>query len=110
MPPSTRPTRRGAKAVPPVTETKAVEKTPPAKKPEPATEVKGSSDERPKIYYEKSVTKNLGDYNSAKITVGVSLSVDPTAEELAAIDRTIVVANSILDAEIEKQLTSITEA
>ena len=59
------------------------------------------------VYYEKSVTKNLGNYESAKITVGVTLPMNPTKEEVAAINKTIEVADAIVTEELEVQVKEI---
>lgn len=62
------------------------------------------------IYYEKSVTKNLGNYESAKITVGVTLPIDPTDDEVAQIKKTIEVGDNIVTEELEVQLKELLEA
>lgn len=62
------------------------------------------------IYYEKSVTKNLGNYESAKVTVGVTLPISPTTEEVALVKRTIEVADEIVTEELEVQLKELLEA
>lgn len=60
------------------------------------------------IYYEKSVTKNLGNYESAKITVGVTLPINPTKEELEAVDITIRKADILITKELIIQIDEIT--
>lgn len=62
------------------------------------------------IYYEKSVTKNLGNYESAKVTVGVTLPISPTKEEIAVITETLEVADDIVTRELEIQLKELLEA
>ena len=62
------------------------------------------------IYYEKSLTKNLGNYESAKITVGVTLPVSPTADEIAVIKDTLEVGDEIVTKELEIQLKELVEA
>lgn len=62
------------------------------------------------VYYEKSLTKNLGNYESAKITVGVTLPVSPTAEEIAVIKDTLEVGDEIVTQELEVQLKELVEA
>ena len=59
------------------------------------------------IYYEKSVTKNLGNYESAKVTVGVTLPICPTKEEIAEIQETIEVGDEIVTKELEVQLKEL---
>ena len=59
------------------------------------------------IYYEKSVTKNLGNYESAKVTVGVTLPICPTKAEIAEIQETIEVGDEIVTKELEVQLKEL---
>lgn len=59
------------------------------------------------VYYEKSVTKNMGDYNSAKVTVGITLPIKPTKEEIEYIKDTIEVADEIVTDEIENQVAEL---
>lgn len=59
------------------------------------------------VYYEKSVTKNMGDYNSAKVTVGITLPINPTKEEIEYIKDTIEVADEIVTDEIENQVAEL---
>lgn len=61
------------------------------------------------IYYEKSVTKNLGNYESAKITVGVTLPIEPTKEEVALIKKTLQIGDEIVTEELEVQLKELIE-
>lgn len=59
------------------------------------------------VYVEKSVTKNMGDYNSAKIVVGVTLPINPTKEILAEAKRTIDVAVELVDKEVTTQVEAL---
>ena len=59
------------------------------------------------IYYEKSVTKNLGNYESAKVTVGVTLPIQPTEEEIALIRKTLEIGDEIVTHELELQLKEL---
>lgn len=59
------------------------------------------------IYYEKSVTKNMGNYESAKVTVGVTLPVQPTPQEVALIEETIQIGDEIVTKELEVQLKEL---
>ena len=59
------------------------------------------------VYYEKSVTKNMGDYNSAQVTVGITLPIKPTKEEIEYIKDTIEVADEIVTDEIENQVAEL---
>lgn len=63
-------------------------------------------EERPQhyVYMEKSVTKNLENYNSAKVSVGITVQVNPTKEELKEIEATISVINDVLDTEMLRQI------
>lgn len=62
---------------------------------------------RNNIYYEKSVTKNLGNYESAKVTVGVTLPIQPTDEEVALIKKTLEIGDEIVTKELEIQLKEL---
>lgn len=59
------------------------------------------------VYYEKSLTKNLGNYESAKVTVGVTLPINPTSDELTQIQKTIEVADKLVQTELELQVKEI---
>lgn len=61
------------------------------------------------IYYEKSVTKNLGNYESAKVTVGVTLPIEPSKDEVALIKKTIEIGDEIVTEELEVQLKELVE-
>lgn len=65
---------------------------------------------RNNIYYEKSVTKNLGNYESAKVTVGVTLPISPTEREVALIKETLEIGDEIVTKELEIQLKELTES
>lgn len=59
------------------------------------------------VYYEKSVTKNMGNYESAKVTVGVTLPVQPTENEIAVIKKTFEIGDEIVTQELEVQLKEL---
>ena len=61
------------------------------------------------VYYEKSITKNLGNYESAKVTVGVTLPICPTKDEIAVINKTLEIGDEIVTKELEVQLKELTE-
>ena len=62
------------------------------------------------VYYEKSVTKNLGNYESAKVTVGVTLPIKPTEDEIALIKKTLEVGDEIVTEELEVQVKELIDA
>ena len=51
----------------------------------------------------------MGNYESAKITVGVTLPLEPTAEELKAVSRTFIQADEVVTKELELQLKDLME-
>lgn len=61
------------------------------------------------VYYEKSVTKNLGNYESAKVTVGVTLPIKPSKEEVALIRETLEIGDEIVTQELEIQLKELVD-
>ena len=62
------------------------------------------------VTYEKSLTKNLGNYESAKITVAVTLPIDPSPDEVAVVKKTLEVADGIVTEELELQVRELLEA
>ena len=62
------------------------------------------------IYYDKSVTKNLGNYESAKVTVGVTLPINPSGEEIAEIKKTLEIGDNIVTDELEVQLKELIDS
>ena len=73
----------------------------------PSDVVKELREGRNNIYYEKSVTKNLGNYESAKVTVGVTLPIQPTDEEVVLIRKTLEIGDEIVTKELELQLKEL---
>lgn len=69
--------------------------------------VKELREGRNNVYYEKSVTKNLGNYESAKVTVGVTLPVCPTDDEVALIKETLEIGDELVTKELEIQLKEL---
>ncbi len=61
----------------------------------------------PSVYFEKSVTKNMGDFNSAKVTVGITLPIDFTRDDLAKVRKTIETADKIVTSELESQVDEL---
>lgn len=60
-----------------------------------------------KIYIEKGVTKNMGDYNSAKVSVGIELPIDFTLEELEKANEAISVAITLIDTRLEEEVDKL---
>lgn len=56
------------------------------------------------VYMEKSVTKNMGDYNSAKVTVGITLPINFTPEHTKNVKATIELIDKVLNDELESQI------
>lgn len=60
-----------------------------------------------RVYVERGVTKNLGDYNNAKITVGIELPIHYTPDDLKQAQDAIKVATEIVEKEIEQRLSEL---
>lgn len=106
--PRTKEDKEPVKAVPSLKEEVKKEKTPVKVKTvaeeEPTTlEAKGQAS----VYFEKSITKNLGNYESSKVTVGVTLGIEPTSKEIEEIKKTIEICDSIVTEELETQIASL---
>ena len=56
------------------------------------------------IYFEKSITKNMGDYNSAKVTIGTTLPINFTKEDVALAQKAIRKADKLVTDELSEQL------
>ena len=59
------------------------------------------------VYVEKGVTKNMGDFNSARVTIGVTLPINPTESEIKDAVKTISIANKLIDEEMESQIDAM---
>lgn len=59
-----------------------------------------------KVYIEKSHTKRLGE-DYVKITVGITLHVNPTKEDLEEVKQTIEIANELVDTEMEDHIKTL---
>lgn len=59
------------------------------------------------VHYTKSITKNLGNYESTKIEVGVTLPICPTVAELEAVKSTMISADTVLMEELEAQIKEL---
>lgn len=63
----------------------------------------------PMVYVEKGITKNMGDFNSARVTVGISLPIDYTDAELLKAKKTISVIDKIVVSRLEKEMEDLFE-
>ena len=61
------------------------------------------------IYYEKSLTKNLGNYESAKVTIGVTLPLNPSDSILEEVQKTFELADDLITKELEIQVKDVIE-
>lgn len=78
------------------------------RKPE-RTKAKITKTEEGSVYYEKSLTKNLGNYESAKITIGVTLPVEPSDDLLDRVQATFELADDLISKELEIQVKDVIE-
>lgn len=60
-----------------------------------------------KVTIEKSVTKNLGDYNSCRVSVAITADVTPDKVVIGEINKTVQVLNELIDLELDTQLAEI---
>lgn len=72
-----------------------------------AAEFTGESQAPARIRISKGVTKNMGDYNSARVEVTIEMDVNPSKEVLAAVSHTIEVVNEIVDRELHDQVEAL---
>ena len=61
------------------------------------------------VYVEKSCTKNMGEYNSAKVTIGVTLPYNPTKEDIEAATSSVKVGIEIVDEALEREVLQLLE-
>ena len=59
------------------------------------------------VYIEKGVTKNMGEYNSARVTVGVSLPFGATKADIDAANASITVAIELVDKRLEEEVEKL---
>ena len=59
------------------------------------------------VYVEKSVTKNMGDYNSARVSIGMTVPVDPTDDELNKLHEAATIGIEIVDELLTKEITAL---
>lgn len=67
----------------------------------------GITDGKTSVSYRMSYTKNLGNYESIKIEVGVELPLDIDASTLAKADELLVVAKKVVVDRLDSDLTDI---
>ena len=56
-----------------------------------------SSTDNTMVYVERKETINLGNFNNASVTVGVTLPINPTRKQLSEISATIEIAYDLVD-------------
>lgn len=73
------------------------------------TPVKEVPNEVPRgfVIVEKGITKNLGDYNSAKVTVSIQIPLGATAKDIADSKTALAIAHEIVDNELAKQVKEL---
>lgn len=60
-----------------------------------------------RVRISKGVTKNMGDYNSARVDVAIEMDVTADASVLKAITITIERINTLVDDELTKQVSDL---
>lgn len=63
----------------------------------------------PCVYVEKGVTKNMGEYNSARVTIGMMLPIDYTTEDLKNAEKAISVIDKIIVKRLEAEVDELLE-
>lgn len=61
------------------------------------------------VYVQKSVTKDLGNYNSAKVAIGITLPIDFTAADIEKAHEAITKCIELVDERIEEEVNAIME-
>lgn len=61
----------------------------------------------PCVYFEKGVTKNMGDYNSARVTIGMLLPINYTDADLKAAKKAIDVMDRIIVERLEQEVEDL---
>jgi hypothetical protein len=84
-----------------------VEESPTLAKEETSARLKAYAVSNGLVYVEKGITKNMGDFNSTRVTVGITLPFNPTDEQIKSADVTLMIAHKIVDGEMEKQIAEI---
>jgi len=62
------------------------------------------------VTIEKGMTKNLGDFNSARVTVSMTLPIYHTPEDLEAARKSLLKATEIVDESFNEQIDEIIDA
>lgn len=66
-------------------------------------------EQRGLVHIEKGITKNIGDFNSARITIGMTLPLNYTNQDLKEARKALVVVSDIIDAEMEHQIEELSD-
>lgn len=61
------------------------------------------------VYVEKSITKNMGDYNSVRVAIGITVPVGATDEQLRMAKVTVRKTNEIVEKIIEQEVNILME-
>lgn len=56
------------------------------------------------VYVEKSITKNMGEYNSARVTIGMTVPIGATKQDIIDAEVTIDKVNSKIEKLIEEEV------
>lgn len=75
------------------------------KKLDPLSDVR--IEDRGMVTVQKSVTKNMGDYNSARVEIGVTLPINYTPEDLKQAAKAIKAADKLVTEEVETQVADL---
>jgi hypothetical protein len=61
------------------------------------------------VYLEKGVTKSMGEFQFAKVTVGMSLPINYSEADLEEAKKSIRVIDKVITKELEKQVDALFE-
>lgn len=61
------------------------------------------------VNYQMSLTKNLGDYNSMKIQVGITLPVDHTDDDLVSAKKSMQVCREVVEEKLFEDVSEVYE-
>lgn len=75
---------------------------------EEATKIKTTADlGNGYVYMEKGVTKDMGNFNFAKVTVGITVPIGATKDQLDLAKETLAKTNVIVDKMIEQEVNAL---